>query len=51
MRPRFFATPSEFRAWLEKHHATAKELLVATLIDDSAHGRTIRSLTSSAKRR
>jgi uncharacterized protein YdeI (YjbR/CyaY-like superfamily) len=28
MQPRFFATPSEFRAWLEKHHATAKELLV-----------------------
>jgi len=28
MRPRFFATPSEFRAWLEQHHATAKELLV-----------------------
>jgi uncharacterized protein YdeI (YjbR/CyaY-like superfamily) len=28
MRPTFFATPSEFRAWLEEHHATAKELLV-----------------------
>jgi uncharacterized protein YdeI (YjbR/CyaY-like superfamily) len=28
MRPRFFSTPPEFRAWLEKHHATAKELLV-----------------------
>jgi uncharacterized protein YdeI (YjbR/CyaY-like superfamily) len=28
MRPRFFATPSEFRALLESHHATAKELLV-----------------------
>ncbi len=28
MRSRFFATPSEFRAWLEKHHATARELLV-----------------------
>jgi len=28
MRPRFFATPSEFRAWLETHHSTAKELLV-----------------------
>ncbi len=28
MRPRFFAAPSEFRAWLEKHHATARELLV-----------------------
>jgi hypothetical protein len=28
MRPKFFASPSEFRAWLEKQHATAKELLV-----------------------
>jgi uncharacterized protein YdeI (YjbR/CyaY-like superfamily) len=24
----FFATPGEFRAWLEKHHATATEVLV-----------------------
>jgi uncharacterized protein YdeI (YjbR/CyaY-like superfamily) len=28
MRPTFFATPSEFRAWLGKHHAAATELLV-----------------------
>jgi len=28
MRPRFFATPSEFRTWLKAHHATTKELLV-----------------------
>ena len=28
MKPRFFATPEKFRAWLEKHHATEKELLV-----------------------
>ena len=27
-RPKFFATPAAFRAWLEKHHATARELLV-----------------------
>jgi uncharacterized protein YdeI (YjbR/CyaY-like superfamily) len=27
-RPAFFATPAEFRAWLEKHHETAQELLV-----------------------
>jgi len=27
-RPRFFATPAAFRAWLEKHHATESELLV-----------------------
>src|ERR1043166_726626 len=24
----FFATPADFRAWLERHHETAKELLV-----------------------
>lgn len=28
MKPRFFATPAKFRAWLEKHHATKRELLV-----------------------
>jgi uncharacterized protein YdeI (YjbR/CyaY-like superfamily) len=28
MKPRFFATPADFRAWLEKHHETEKELLV-----------------------
>jgi uncharacterized protein YdeI (YjbR/CyaY-like superfamily) len=28
MRPRFFATPLEFRAWLDEHHGTAKELQV-----------------------
>jgi uncharacterized protein YdeI (YjbR/CyaY-like superfamily) len=27
-RPRFFATPQRFRAWLEKHHAGATELWV-----------------------
>ncbi len=27
-RPRFFRTPSDFRAWLEANHATAGELLV-----------------------
>ncbi len=26
--PTFFATPAEFRTWLCKHHASAKELLV-----------------------
>ena len=26
--PRFFATPAAFRAWLEKHHATKRELVV-----------------------
>ncbi|HTV21995.1 MAG TPA: YdeI/OmpD-associated family protein [Polyangiaceae bacterium] len=28
MKPTFFATPAEFRAWFEAHHASAKELLV-----------------------
>jgi uncharacterized protein YdeI (YjbR/CyaY-like superfamily) len=28
MRPKFFAAPLEFRAWLDEHHATAKELVV-----------------------
>ena len=26
--PTFFATPAEFRRWLEEHHATSRELLV-----------------------
>ncbi len=28
MEPKFFATPAEWRAWLEKHHATAAEVSV-----------------------
>ena len=28
MEPQFFATPAEFRAWLEEHHADEPELLV-----------------------
>jgi uncharacterized protein YdeI (YjbR/CyaY-like superfamily) len=28
MKPTFFATPQEFRSWLEAHHATHRELLV-----------------------
>jgi len=28
MEPTFFATPAEFRAWLEEHHETETELLV-----------------------
>ena len=27
-KPKFFATPAKFRAWLERHHETAPELLV-----------------------
>ena len=28
MEPTFFATPDDFRAWLEQHHETSTELLV-----------------------
>jgi uncharacterized protein YdeI (YjbR/CyaY-like superfamily) len=28
MKPKFFPTPADFRAWLEAHHQTNKELLV-----------------------
>jgi uncharacterized protein YdeI (YjbR/CyaY-like superfamily) len=28
VKPRFFATPEDFRAWLKDHHATATELVV-----------------------
>jgi uncharacterized protein YdeI (YjbR/CyaY-like superfamily) len=28
MKPRFFASPAEFRTWLQKHHAEAQELWV-----------------------
>jgi uncharacterized protein YdeI (YjbR/CyaY-like superfamily) len=28
MKPTYFPTPADFRAWLEAHHATAEELLV-----------------------
>jgi uncharacterized protein YdeI (YjbR/CyaY-like superfamily) len=28
MKPRFFKTPGDFRAWLEQHHATVDELWV-----------------------
>jgi uncharacterized protein YdeI (YjbR/CyaY-like superfamily) len=28
MKPTFFAKPSAFRAWLQKHHLTSTELLV-----------------------
>ena len=35
MKPRFFKTPEDFRAWLEKNHETAKELLVGFWKRDS----------------
>src|SRR5437763_17168327 len=28
MEPKFFRTPAAFRAWLQRHHGTAAELLV-----------------------
>jgi uncharacterized protein YdeI (YjbR/CyaY-like superfamily) len=28
VKPRFFRTPAAFRGWLERHHASARELLV-----------------------
>ena len=28
LKPKYFATPAAFRAWLEAHHATSTELLV-----------------------
>lgn len=28
LAPRFFATPAAFRAWLDAHHASARELIV-----------------------
>ena len=34
-KPTFFATPAEFRSWLEKHHARASELLVGFYKRDS----------------
>ena len=35
MKPKFFATPEKFRAWLEKNHATETELLVGFYKRDS----------------
>ncbi|MBV9268426.1 MAG: YdeI/OmpD-associated family protein [Acidobacteriaceae bacterium] len=34
-KPKFFATPANFRAWLEEHHATEMELLVGFYKRDS----------------
>ncbi len=38
MRPRFFATSHDFRAWLEKNHATAVELWVGYYKKGSGKG-------------
>ena len=35
MKPRYFKTPADFRAWLEKHHSSAAELLVGFYKRDS----------------
>src|SRR5438105_4645672 len=37
VEPMFFATPAEFHAWLEAHHADERELLVG--FDKKATGR------------
>ena len=34
-KPRFFKTPEAFRAWLEKNHASHRELLVGFYKVDS----------------
>lgn len=36
--PRFFETPAEFRRWLEKNHATAREIIVGFYKKDSGRG-------------
>ena len=50
--PTFFATPAEFRAWLEAHHETATELWVGfhkkATGRPSMTGRRARSSISSA---
>ena len=52
MEPTFFATPEDFRTWLEAHHDTrTRERRLEQLIEDSAAGRTIRSLTRPSERR
>jgi uncharacterized protein YdeI (YjbR/CyaY-like superfamily) len=35
MKPWFFATPAQFRAWLEEHHEDARELFVGFYKKDS----------------
>jgi uncharacterized protein YdeI (YjbR/CyaY-like superfamily) len=35
MKPKFFATPAEWRAWLEEHHSRQRELLVGFYKKDS----------------
>jgi uncharacterized protein YdeI (YjbR/CyaY-like superfamily) len=37
MKPTFFKKPSDFKAWLAKHHQTHKELLVGFYKKDSGH--------------
>jgi uncharacterized protein YdeI (YjbR/CyaY-like superfamily) len=37
MRPRFFPTPSKFRAWLQQHHANSRELWVGFYKKDSGN--------------
>ena len=46
MEPTFFATPEDFRAWLDEHHEPeTRERRLRRLIEDSAAGRTVPPLT------
>jgi uncharacterized protein YdeI (YjbR/CyaY-like superfamily) len=38
MKPTFFQSPAEFRAWLEKNHSTTTELLIGFYRRDSGKG-------------
>jgi uncharacterized protein YdeI (YjbR/CyaY-like superfamily) len=40
MKPVFFQSAAEFRAWLERHHAAAPALLVGLYHKESGHGMT-----------
>jgi uncharacterized protein YdeI (YjbR/CyaY-like superfamily) len=46
-KPRFFATPGEFRSWLEKHHRSATEILVGYYKKDT--GRASMTWTESVR--
>jgi len=46
-KPRFFASPAEFRTWLEENHATAEELVVG--FHKKATGRPTMTWTESVR--
>ncbi len=47
MRPIFFVSPQEFRAWLEEHHATATELVIG--FHSKSTGRSTMTWTESVR--